>query len=325
MMKTVWVTGATGFLGGRVVSTLLNRGYHVIASGRQAHILSQFEDHGAQILSFDLADQNPPELPAIDAAVHCAALSSPWGRYQDFYQANVKGTHTALGMARQAGAKRFVHISTPSVYFRFRDQLKVSESQALPRPVNAYAATKARAEHNVLAETTLDPIILRPRGLYGRGDTALLPRLMAAARTRPLPLMNHGETVTDLTHVDDVVSAILAALAVPCSPEKRIFNISGGAALNLKSVIEHVGAKTNISIRWRRVPSWAALAYARSLELIARVTPGQPEPAVTAYGVGLFAFSQTLDLTAAKEGLNWTPQISFQEGLEMTFKDVSEP
>lgn len=325
MMKTVWVTGATGFLGGRLVSTLLKRGNRVIASGRQAHILSRFEAQGAQILSFDLADQNPPELPEIDAVVHCAALSSPWGRYQDFYQANVKGTQTALGMAKQAGTKRFVHISTPSVYFRFRDQLNVSESQALPRPVNAYAATKARAEHDVLAETTLDPIILRPRGLYGRGDTALLPRLMTAAQTRPLPLMNHGETVTDLTHVDDVVSAILAALTAPPSPGKRIFNISGGAALNLKSVIEHVGEKANIGIRWRRVPTWAALAYARGLEFIANCTPGKPEPAVTAYSVGLFAFSQTLDLTAAKEVLNWTPQIGFQEGLELTFKDVSEP
>lgn len=318
-MRTIWVTGATGFLGGRVVEDLLESGHAVIASGRQAHALERQQQKGARTLAFDLADRSTPDLPAVDAVVHCAALSSPWGRYADFHRANVLGTQTALELARQAGARRFVHISTPSVYFRFRDQLNVRETQPLPSPVNAYAATKARAEEEVLAQGNLDPVILRPRGLYGLGDTALLPRLMAAARERPLPLMNKGETVTDLTHVDDVVSAIRAALDLAPNPAQRLFNISGGEALKLKTVTEEAGRRAGVQVRWRRVPSSAALAYAYGLETIARIRPGYQEPRITAYGVGLFAFSQTLDISAARDVLGWTPQISIAEGLDRTF------
>lgn len=318
-MQTIWVTGATGFLGGRVVEDLLESGHVVIASGRQAHALERLRQQGAQTLAFDLADQAAPDLPTVDAVVHCAALSSPWGRFADFHRANVLGTRSALALARQAGARRFVHISTPSVYFRFRDQLNVRETQPLPSPVNAYAATKARAEDEVLKHEALDPVILRPRGLYGRGDTALLPRLMAAGRERPLPLMNKGETVTDLTHVDDVVSAVRAALDLAPAPAQRLFNISGGEALKLKSVTEEAGRRAGIQVRWRRVPSWAALAYAHGLETIARISPGYPEPRITAYGVGLFAYSQTLDISAAREVLGWTPKISIAEGLDRTF------
>lgn len=320
-MQTIWVTGATGFLGGRVAENLLESGHAVIASGRQAHALERLRQQGARTLAFDLADRTQPDLPAVDAVVHCAALSSPWGRFADFHRANVLGTRSALALARQAGARRFVHISTPSVYFRFRDQLNVRETQPLPSPVNAYAATKARAEDEVLKHEALDPVILRPRGLYGRGDTALLPRLMTAARERPLPLMNQGETVTDLTHVDDVVSAVQAALDLAPNPAQRLFNISGGEALRLKTVTEEAGRRAGIQVRWRRVPSWVALAYARGLETIARISPGDREPRITAYSVGLFAYSQTLDISAARDVLGWTPRISIQEGLDRTFRE----
>ena len=234
---------------------------------------------------------------------------------------SVRGTHNVLASARKAETiRRFVHISTPSVYFRFNNQLNVRETQPLPRPVNAYAATKALGEQDVLAALDLDPVILRPRGLYGRGDTALLPRLMNTARKSPLPLMNAGQTVTDLTHVDDVVSAVHAALDVASTPTKRLFNISGGVPLNLKSVTEEAGRRAGVSVSWRPVPTWAALAVARSLEIVARLRPGQPEPKVTAYGIGLFAFSQTLDISAARDVLGWTPRIGIKEGLERTFE-----
>jgi nucleoside-diphosphate-sugar epimerase len=140
----------------------------------------------------------------------------------------VAGTRAALAFARAGGARRFVHISTPSLYFRFRDQPGVREDAPLPSPVNAYTATKHLAEELVRAETGLDTLILRPRGLYGKGDMALLPRLLRAAQSGPLPLIRDGTAETDLTHVEDVVDAAIAALDAPESLATRVFNISGG-------------------------------------------------------------------------------------------------
>lgn len=320
----ILVTGATGFLGGALVRRLQALGHDVIAAGRDPRKLAACAAGGAMPLALELSDAGAA-MPAIacDAVVHCAALSSPWGTDAAFHAANVVGTETALRLARNADAKRFVHISTPSVYFRFRDQLGVRENAALPPPVNAYARTKRQAEELVLAAHDLDPVVLRPRGLYGPGDTTLLPRLIAAARKRPLPLMNGGRAATDLTYIDDVADAARAALAVTAPPSQRIFNISGGEALNVRDVAERAAEKARCNIRWRVVPAAAVLAYARASEAVCRALPSRPEPTITAYGAALFAFTQTLNIDAANEHLGWAPRVRFDEGLARTFESAS--
>jgi len=318
-VNAVAITGATGFLGGALSRRLLAEGQAVIAFGRDAAKLEALRGLGAKTVQADLSTGVPRGESRISAVVHCAALSSAWGRTEDFHAANVTGTAAALQLARSAGATRFVHVSTPSVYFRFRDQLLVREDADLPRPVNAYAATKLEAESLVRKETGLDSIILRPRGIYGAGDTALLPRLLRAARTGPLPLIRDGAAETDLTHVDDVVDAVLAALKAPAGLTQRVFNISGDEPLPVKRIAEAAAGRAGMTIRWRTVPAPVLFAAARAMEAAARLTPGRPEPRITAYGAGLFAFTQTLDLTAARTHLGWRPSISFEQGLARTF------
>ena len=319
-MRTI-VTGATGFLGGALCRVLLARGDSVIALGRSWDKLDALAKIGAETYSVDLAGPCPDVDFTADAMVHAAALSSPWGLRADFLAANVTGTETALEVARASRAERFVHISTPSLYFQFHDQLGVKEDHPLPPPVNAYAETKGMAETLAAAAHDLEPIILRPRGLYGKGDTSLLPRLIKAAEMRPLPLVNGGRAATDLTHVDDVVGAILAALDAPADMSQLVFNISGGAALNVRDVATKAAARAGVEARWRKVPTAMLMAYARTSEAIAKLRPGRPEPAITAYGAGLFAYTQTLDISAARQHLNWQPKISFEQGLAMTFEE----
>lgn len=318
-MSAIAITGATGFLGGALCRRLLAEGQPVIGLGRDAGKLAALRALGVTGVQADLS-QGAPELKGeIKAVVHCAALSSAWGRQEEFRAANVAGTAAALELAKASGAARFVHISTPSLYFRFRDQVRVREDADLPRPVNAYAATKRAAEALVRSAHALDSIILRPRGLYGAGDTALLPRLLRAAREGPLPLIRNGVAETDLTHVDDVVEAVLAALKAPTGLTQRVFNISGGEPLPVQRIAEAAGKHAGITVRWRNIPAPVIFAAARALEAAAHLRPGKPEPRITAYGAGLFAFTQTLDLTAAQTHLGWNPRISFQEGLARTF------
>ncbi|TIW90860.1 NAD-dependent epimerase/dehydratase family protein, partial [Mesorhizobium sp.] len=69
------------------------------------------------------------------------------------------------------------------------------------------------------AAPAIHPVVLRPRGIYGAGDRALLPRLIKAAKNRPLPVFRDGRARIDLTHVDDVVDAVMVALAAPPEAE----------------------------------------------------------------------------------------------------------
>ena len=73
------------------------------------------------------------------------------------------------------------------------------------------------------------------------------------------------------------------------------------------------------SIRWQAMPAAIVFAAARAFEGAARLHPRHSEPRITAYGAGLFAFTQTLDITSARRLLGWTPAVSFEEGLRRTF------
>jgi nucleoside-diphosphate-sugar epimerase len=315
----VILTGATGFLGGHLAANLRARGARVSAIGRNPAALKKLAETGCEVIPLDLGEGVCPPVPeGAEVMIHAAALSSPWGRHADFHRANVIGTRTALEMARRAGVRRFVHISTPSVYFRFEDQENVKENKVLPPPVNAYAQTKGVAERIVLEAGDLDPVVLRPRGIYGPGDTAILPRLLQAARKGPLPLVRDGSARTDLTHVEDVVAAVLAGMGTETrtlEEKGRIFNVSGGEPLRIRDIVEAACKAAGVPVRWRAVPVGALMAYASALETLGKILPGRPEPRITRYGAGLFAYTQTLNLDRARDGLGWLPRVGYAEGL----------
>ncbi len=325
-LPRVLVTGATGFLGQHLVTALKQNGWSVVAQGRNADRLQKLPT--MQSLQWDI--RTPPTTQAhmtldpVQAVVHCAALSAPYGRNQAFHEANVTGTRHVLALAKQLGAKRFVHISSPSVYFAPKDQLKVAEDAPLPSPFNAYAATKALAEKEVLDATKLGPIILRPRGIYGPGDETLVPRLLRAAKARPLPVFRDGRARIDLTYVGDVVAAICAALNAGSDCEKHIFNVSGGEVLPIRDIVDQVCTRALQPVRWRRAPLGPALMMASAIERVHRALPGLGEPVVTRYALALFAYAQSLDISKARDVLGWTPKVSFTEGLERTFQEGSQ-
>lgn len=317
MGERVLITGATGFLGGTVLRMLRAQGRPVLAQGRDPARLAAL---GAPVLQWDLTRPPPdaPELAGVDAVIHCAALSSPFGRLADFHAANVAGTAAVLALAQRLGVRRFVHVSSPSVLFAPRDQLALDETAPLPPSFTPYARTKAEAEALVLAATGLSPVILRPRGLYGRGDTTLLPRLLQAARTRPLPLFRQGAARIDLTHVEDAAAAILSALDAGPKAAGQIFHISGGEVLPVTEIAARACARAGVGLRWRRMPLAPALWAAGAMERLALATGGR-EPAVTRYGLALFAYAQSLDIAKARRMLDWSPRIPFAEGLERSF------
>lgn len=313
----VLITGASGFLGGRLAAHLTQYGMEVVATGRDRARLDTLASAALIRVSHDLSS-GPLHIGPLDAVVHAAGLSAPFGLMADFEAANVRGTESAIETARMAGATRFVQISSPTVYFAMRDQLDVSEDFPLPTPINAYAATKARGETLALAAQDIGPVVLRPRGIYGAGDTALLPRMRKAAQNGALPLLRGGVAEIDLTHISDVCRAIRYAL-ITRGVTGEVFNISGGEVLPVQEIVARACAPLGITPRWRALPMGLALPAAKALDAIALRLPHRPEPKVTPYTLGLFAYRQSLDISKAEKRLGWRPKLSFDEGLAETF------
>lgn len=320
MSMRVLVTGATGFLGRALCGFLRDQGLDIVATGRSARRCAILRDQGFEVHRADLTSPlGHAQFGPFDAIVHTAALSAPSGGLSAFQSANVVATRNVVALAQQGQVRRFVNISSPSVYFALRDQLDVRETCPLPVPFNNYARTKAEAEQIVLAASAIGPISLRPRGIYGPGDTALLPRLLKAAQSRPLPLFRDGRACIDLTHISDVCRAVLAALTAGTKAERQVFNISGGEALPTKQIIELVCQRAGIQPRWRPMPLRPALAAAGVFERVNALWPGADEPKVTRYALALLAFEQSLNIEKAAGILKWRPGIRFHDGLESVF------
>lgn len=310
------ITGATGFLGGRLVRFYQQQGEEVLALGRNHEKLKALEGPGVTTLSRSLEVLRPEDIPdSAKMVIHTAALSSPFGPYQEFYRHNVEATQSLVHALRRHQA-RLVHISTPAVYASYQDQENVLEDHPLPRPVNTYAATKLLAE-KALRDIEDRTIILRPRGIYGRGDTALLPRMLAAARSGPIPLLRGGRAATDITHVDDVVKAIECARQAPDSAWGRVYNISGPYGVRVSKIIERAAARAGQEVQFKDVPWPVAYRVAQMMELVGKVRG--KEPRVTPYGLLLLAFTQTLNCDLAARYLKWRPGISFEMGLDEVF------
>jgi nucleoside-diphosphate-sugar epimerase len=148
---------------------------------------------------------------------------------------------------------------------------------------------------------------------------SLLPRLVAAVRRGPLPLLRGGVAAIDLTHVSDVIRAIEAALVADPEVDGQAINVSGGEQIEIRRIVEAVTARVGGEVRWRSVPLAPVMVAASALERASLTLPWLGEPRITRYAIGLFAFRQSLDLRKARDLMGWSPQVRFAQGLDLTF------
>ncbi len=314
------ITGATGFLGGKLVRRLHGMGWETTALGRNPSALRQIEAEGIRTIRTNLEDQNAiiDACKGQEIVFHCGALSSPWGRAQDFYDANVVGTENVIRGCMDSNVGRLVHVSTPSIYFRFAPRLNVREDAELPEPVNEYARTKRLAEGRMdqAHSDGLPVITIRPRAIFGPGDRSILPRLIQRLETGRMRIIGDGKNVTDLTYVENVVDALILCAESSPSTLGRKYNITNGEPVLLWPMIERVCKALNLKYPTQKIPYPIAHNLAGMLEWVYGLLPDQPEPPFTHYSVFVIAQSATLDISAARRELAYHPRVSIEDGFE---------
>lgn len=325
--KKILVTGGTGFLGSHVVERLLQQGALVHAQGRQAEVGEKLKLKGVVFWQGDLADFDfVQSLPQdFDAVIHTAALSSPWGRYQDFYRSNVLASRYLAQHFQGTSVERFVHISSPSLYADTHPRFDVRENDRLPRsPLNHYILTKRLAEDEMdLAFTQGLPVVtLRPQGIVGPGDRAIFPRILRTAKKGFIPRIGHGQTWIDLTYVDNVVDAITLAIQSQQQSVGRKYNITNGEPVDLYELIAQLLQQLDISFRWKHLPFGLAYSIARTMEAACRFLFRNTEPLLTRYSVCVLGVSRTLNIEAARRDLGYEPRVSLQQALHIIARDL---
>lgn len=320
----VLVTGASGFLGGHVVGDLRAHGYEVFAMGRRVDALAAVADADHRVVG-DLAALPAVDLD-VDAVIHCAALSTPWGPWRAFHEANVQGTGHVVEFVRRHRVRRLVHVSSPSVYAAARDHEGIREHEVDPRNrLNGYIRSKIAAEALLRSAQRAgdvdELVIVRPRGLVGVGDPSLVPRLLDVHTRLGVPLFDGGRTLVDITAVQNVATALRLALTRG-DAQGGVYNITNDDPRRFRDVLEQLLRLLGEAPRLRPVNRRVAWAAAATLEGLHSVLPGRPEPPFTRYTLSTIAFSQTLDITRAKAELGYRPEISLDEALADVAADL---
>lgn len=312
----IFVTGASGFVGGAATQALGLAGHTVRAMSRSAKSDPVIAERGGTPVRCDLEDVTAAHLGDAEAIVHCAAFVEQWGPVEAWKRFNIDGTARMLAAAREAGAKRFIHISTESVLWRGRHLRGADETY--PRAPNSpypYSWTKARAEELVEAANTPDfqTIILRPRFIWGPGDTTLLPVIEHMAKSGEWQWINDGQAKTSTTHIANLVHAI--ELALTRGHGGQVYFILDDGVRTMKEIISAIAATRGITLPNKSVPSWAADTLAAVVEGAWRTFNLKGEPPVTRFGAMIMSRDSVLIDAKARRDMGYAPVISVEEGL----------
>lgn len=329
--RRAFVTGGSGFVGRELIAMLVSKGYEVRALARSPKAEAAVRAVGATPVSGDLDDEAAlgQGMSGCGVVFHSAAMVALWGSLEQAMHDNVGGTERVLAAARASGVHRVVHISTEAVLADGRPIVDADETRPLPaKPVGIYPLTKGLAEQRVLAANTvqghgqgpgqvqgggLETMIVRPRFIWGRGDTSVLPQIVLAARQGKLVWVDGGRYRTSTCHVKNVCQG--AILAAERGRGGEVYFLTDGEPVEFRRFITALLRSQGVEPGTREMPGWVVRLAASVSEGVWRILPLSGEPPLNRTAANLFFGEVTVRADKARRELGYEPQVSMAEGL----------
>jgi nucleoside-diphosphate-sugar epimerase len=321
------VTGGGGFLGGYIIQALLARGDRVRNFGRGDY--PQLCAQAVDVVRGDIRDRDAvaEACRGVECVFHAAALPGIGMRWQMYDEVNRGGTENVLAGCIAAGVQQLVYTSSPSVVFAGDDQSGVDESAAynfrwMESNRAYYSLSKARGEQSVLAANgaRLRTCALRPHLIWGPGDTHLVPRLIARARSGRLRRVGDGTNLVDVTYVENAADAHLQAaraLATAVSPVAgKAYFVSQGQPVNCWQWIDEVLALVDLPPITKSISLKSASRMGTVCEIAYRLLRLSGEPPMTRFLAAQLGTSHWFDISAARRDFGYEPRVSTAEGMQ---------
>ena len=313
------MTGASGFLGGRLAQMLVATGEAVTILARQDARLAHLAHLPLRTVRGSLTDAAALR-DAVDGATeiyHCAAASTDWATAAVYRESNVRGTEALLAAAVGVRSlRRFLHVSTTDVYGY--PQIPGGEDAPLLDVGLPYNQTKRLAELAVWQagkDHGLPVTLVRPATIYGPRGTAFVTDIAQLLRDRLMLLIDGGRNRGGFIYVDDVVTAMMAS-----AHEQRTlgeaYNLCDGAGDTWREYVDGLADALHLNRAWLNLPYAAAAGLARAMELPWNLLPGLgSRPLLTRHAVVLLGRDQEFPTAKAKRDFGFAPTVSLREGI----------
>lgn len=234
----VLVTGNCGYIGTVLTQELLNRGYQVVGFDTGYYRGCELYEFTPLIqqINKDVRDATEEDFFGIDAVLHLAALSNdPLGELNPELteDINFRGTIKIATLAKTAGVKRFIYVSSQSMYGISDTDTELEEDSSEKNPITAYARTKWDAEIALkkMSSTDFAVVCFRPSTVFGasqmlRCDVVFNNLVGCAYTTGKIEIKSDGTPWRPVVHVKDVSDAFIAGLEAPLELVKgESFNV----------------------------------------------------------------------------------------------------
>ena len=313
----ILVTGASGFLGGRVVSAALEAGHEVVALVRETSNTEGLPKN-VEIREADLFDITSLEnaVQGVNAVIHFAAYFNFYPSDEDLmFRVNVEGTTNLMNSCVGTSVERFIYCSTTETMGGIRFPPGTEDTEL--KPAFSYGESKILAERairEITDDTGLAHIIIRPTGVMGEGDLYVMYEVIHE--------LYHGKVFAlprDLsarfmyTHVDDIVSGFVAALT-PMAALNNTFILCPDDSMSWEEFTEVMTERLGIKPPRLRVPKVVAKLG------MALLSPFKNRKKMTFFwhmkAVDLMHANREYSNEKAKRLLGWAPQVSMVEGFQ---------
>ena len=310
----VFVTGASGLLGGRLAQVLASRGDFVRILARPSNDLRHLAGLPIEVVHGTLADSSilRSAMAGITHVFHCAARAADWGSWRSFHDPNVAGTENVLRAAAEcATLDRFLHVSTTDVYGY--PVHPCDESQPMLDVGLPYNRTKCLAERAVWG-SGLPVAVVRPATIYGPRSVPFGSELAKLIRQGLMAVIDGGRAPGGFLYVDNAVDGLIAAATAPGSLG-RAYNLSDGTGVTWRNYVDRLAAGIGQRRPGIDLPSGAAVALAAACEAPQRCLGIPWRPLLTRHAVYLLSRDQEFPIGRARAEIEFSPAVSFDEGL----------
>ncbi len=310
----IFITGATGFLGKTIVKKLMEQHHSVtclLLPGDDPSSVPEAEITRGDITQPDtLIDKTSDH----DAIVHLAGAVGDGQSWDKCTRLNKEGTLNIAEEAVRSGVRRFIHMSSVSVYGRISG-VPIAEDFPLKKINDPYGDTKIDAEsilNKLVEKGALDLTTIRPTMIYGPGDLRFLPRVIETLKSGKARLIGKGSNSVDCIHVSDVADFICRVIESKTAVG-RIYNLTHPDNLSWKEMITEIAIALKVPVPKKHLPYGIAYFLASCMEAASFVT--RKPPRLTRYAVRNVGKPYYYLTDRSKDELAYMPSISLKQGI----------